>query len=100
MYYMTFSQKVLKKARQIPKGKVTSYKAIAKKAGTSERAVGSILKSNKKLVIVPCHRVIKSNGEIGGYSQGIRKKIFLLKKEGVKIKGKKVISELFPTGKI
>jgi len=85
------AEKVFSLVKKIPRGKVTTYSAIARKAGTSARAVGGILHSNKNLVIIPCHRVIKSNGEIGGYSQGIRKKIKLLKKEGIKIKGDKLI---------
>jgi O-6-methylguanine DNA methyltransferase len=54
------------------------------------RAVGNILNKNRDLKI-PCHRVIRSDGKIGGYNRGIKKKIALLKKEGVKIKNKKAI---------
>ena len=54
------------------------------------RAVGNVLSKNRNLKI-PCHRVIKSNGKIGGYNLGIKKKIALLMREGVKIENKRVI---------
>ena len=69
--------------RKIPKGKVSTYGILAKKLGTSPRAVGQALKKNTKLIIVPCHRVIKSNGELGGYVNGVKKKKRLLESEGV-----------------
>ncbi len=68
---------------KIPKGKVTTYGILAKKLGTSPRAVGQALKKNTKLIIVPCHRVIKSNGELGGYVKGTKEKKRLLESEGV-----------------
>ena len=80
----TFQEKVLKVVSQIPKGKVLTYKEVAKKAGSAgaSRAVGNILNKNydKK---IPCHRVIQSDGEIGGYNRGAAKKRKLLKEEGV-----------------
>ncbi|HLE06784.1 MAG TPA: MGMT family protein [Candidatus Nanoarchaeia archaeon] len=69
--------------RKIPKGKVSTYGILAKKLGTSPRAVGQALKKNTKLIIVPCHRVIKSNGELGGYVNGAKEKKRLLESEGV-----------------
>lgn len=94
MCHMTFSQKVLDLTGRIPKGKVTTYSEIARFLGNPKcaRAVGNALKKNRHLVTVPCHRVIKSNGEIGGYSGGQGKKIALLEKEGIRVKGSKVIS--------
>ncbi len=81
-----FKEKVLKIVAKIPKGKVLTYKEVAKLAGNEKaaRAVGNILKAS--FPSVPCHRVIRSDGKIGGYILGSRKKIELLKKEGVKIK--------------
>jgi len=78
--------------KKIPEGKVLTYKIVAKLAGSplAWRVVGNILNKNRDPKI-PCHRVIKSNGEIGGYNQGIKKKIALLGKEGLKIKNKRVI---------
>ncbi len=52
----------------IPIGCVTTYKEIAKVLGISPRLVAKILSKNKKLIAIPCHRVVKSNGELGGYT--------------------------------
>lgn len=78
-----FKQKVFKIVKKIPRGKVLTYKEVAEKAGKPRawRAVGNILAKNKNPTI-PCHRVIRSDGEIGGYNKGRRKKRELLKKEG------------------
>lgn len=83
---ISFQEKVYQAVRKIPKGKVATYKEIAKKAGCPRawRAVGNILNKNRDLK-VPCHRVIRSNGKVGDYRKGLKKKIKLLKKEGVKI---------------
>ena len=115
-----FQKKVYEIVKKIPRGKVTTYKAIAEKLKTSPRAVGQALKRNPysynscdfrritlkkslhrnrkgslqkkplRCLLVPCHRVICSNMKIGGYAgnnpENIKKKIKLLKKEGVKIK--------------
>lgn len=82
----SFQEKVFQVVKKIPLGEFLTYKAVAKLAGKPRawRAVGNILNKNKDPKI-PCHRVIKSNGKIGGYKYGIKKKIALLKKEGLKI---------------
>ena len=90
----TFQQKVLDLCKKIPKGKVTTYKEIGKALhgrGQVYRAVGRALKENKYPVVIPCHRVVCSDGSIGGYSRGVRKKISLLKKEGIVVKNNKVV---------
>jgi len=88
---MHFNQRVWNLCSKIPKGKVTTYKIIASKLGTKAyRAVGNALKANPYAPEVPCHRVIKSNGEVGGFARGTKNKIRLLKKEGVKIKDNKI----------
>ena len=88
---MQFNEKVLKLTKRIPKGRVTTYKIIAEKLNThAYRAVGTALHNNKRPIIIPCHRVVNSDGFIGGYAKGINKKIKLLKKEGIKIKSKKI----------
>ena len=81
----TFASKVLAIVRQIPKGKITTYKQIATKLGNPKlaRAVGNALNKNPSLIEIPCHRVVKSNGFVGGYCLGTQKKIELLKKEGI-----------------
>jgi len=80
----SFQKKVYSVVKKIPKGKTASYKEIAQQLKTSPRAVGQALKRNYDKS-VPCHRVIKANGSIGGYNRGIKKKMEILRKEGVKI---------------
>jgi O-6-methylguanine DNA methyltransferase len=77
-----FKEKVLAVVKKIPRGKVLSYKEVAKLAGKPKafRAAGNILNKNFD-VSVPCHRVIRSDGEMGGYNRGVEKKLRLLKKE-------------------
>lgn len=78
-----FRERVLRVVRLIPRGKTLSYGRVATLAGSplAWRAVGNILNKNYNKNI-PCHRVICSSGELGGYNQGKRKKQELLKKEG------------------
>ncbi|MBD3310872.1 MAG: methylated-DNA--[protein]-cysteine S-methyltransferase [Candidatus Magasanikbacteria bacterium] len=82
---MTFTEKVLKIVANIPKGSTMTYKQVAIMAGKpgAARAVGNVLKSNTDYEKIPCHRVIKSNGEIGNYNRGAKMKRKLLIKEGV-----------------
>ncbi|MCK9368520.1 MGMT family protein [Candidatus Dojkabacteria bacterium] len=95
----TFTSKIYSVASQIPKGKVATYKQIAKLAGNSKayRAVGSAMKRNPDSRIVPCHRVVGSDGKMHGYSAkgGIKTKILKLQKEGVIIKNNKVDLNIF-----
>ncbi len=87
----SFQTRVLSLVKRIPKGKVTTYKAIAEKLNTKAyRAVGRALHDNKEPVLIPCHRVVCADGKVGGYSGGVKKKIELLKKEGISIKGGKI----------
>lgn len=89
---MSFQEQVLAVVKQIPRGKVTTYGSIAKKLKTSPRAVGQALKRNKHTIEIPCHRVVRSDGTLGGYS-GRQSKETLLKGEGVKLKNGKVQKE-------
>ncbi|MBI2624864.1 MAG: MGMT family protein [Candidatus Nealsonbacteria bacterium] len=79
----SFSQKVYEVVRKIPKGGVLTYKKVARLAGypLAWRAVGNALNKNKNPMI-PCHRVIRSDGKSGGYNRGGKKKRALLEKEG------------------
>ncbi|KPJ55121.1 hypothetical protein AMJ47_01185 [Parcubacteria bacterium DG_72] len=79
-----FKHKVYKVVKNIPEGETLSYKQVAQKAGRPRawRAVGNILNKNYNINI-PCHRVIKSSGKAGGYNRGEKKKLFILKKEGL-----------------
>jgi deoxyribonuclease V len=73
--------------KQIPKGKVSTYGALARALGDirASRAVGRMLNQNPYAPIVPCHRVVMSDGSLGGFGTGIGNKIKLLAKEGVKV---------------
>lgn len=77
---------------EIPRGETLTYRQAAEKAGRPKayRAVGNILKRNFDARI-PCHRVIRSDGKLGGYNRGINQKEWLLKREGViaKLKSQK-----------
>jgi len=80
---MTFQDKIYAIVATIPKGKVLTYQEVARRAGKpmAYRAVGNILNKNVDPK-VPCHRVIRSDGEIGGYRDGKAAKIRILKREG------------------
>lgn len=86
------SQKLYDLLSEIPKGKVTTYKELAKKLKTKGyRAVGQIVGANPNAPQVPCHRVVRSDAGLGGYAFGIEKKIKILNAEGVKISDGKVV---------
>lgn len=78
-----FQQKVWRELCKIEYGKISTYKEIAKKIGNEKavRAVGTAIGKNPIAIIVPCHRVIGSNGSMTGYAYGIAKKEKLLKLE-------------------
>ena len=89
---MTFNEKCYELLKQIPEGKVTTYKEIAKALNTKAyRAVGNAMNKNPNPVKIPCHRVVKADGSLGGYAYGDIKKIDLLTKEGVKIKDGRIV---------
>jgi len=83
-----FSRNVLALAKAIPWGRVTTYAEIARAAGNprAARAAGNALNKNLRPIHVPCHRVVRSDGRIGGYLLGVRKKIRLLEKEGIEVR--------------
>jgi len=82
-----FDKKVWAALKLIPCGRITTYKEIAKYLGRPKaaRAVGNACGRNPNAPSVPCHRVVKSDGRIGGYAGGVKKKINLLKKERIEI---------------
>lgn len=87
----TTAQKVYTLLNQIPEGKVTTYKAIAIKIGTKGyRAIGQIVGANPNAPQVPCHRVVRSDGGLGGYAFGIEKKIAILALENVHVTNGKI----------
>lgn len=86
-------EKVYDLVKKVPAGRVTTYKAIAEKLGCKcYRLIGQIMARNPYAPVVPCHRVVKSNGEVGGFNGNNYniEKIELLKSEGVKIENGKV----------
>lgn len=87
-----FQKKVYEVVKKIPRGDFLTYKKVAEKAGfpMAWRAVGNVLNKNKNPKI-PCHRVIRSDGKIGGYNKGVKRKRSLLKKEGMVVKNIKVV---------
>lgn len=97
---MLFQEKVWEVCKRIPRGRVSTYKEIAHALNTKAyRAVGTALNRNpygfnsncrRQCVLVPCHRVVNSDGRIGGFASGTEKKIELLRKEGVFVKNRKI----------
>jgi len=86
-----FQDRVYNLIKKIPKGRVSTYKDVAININTKAyRAVGSALNKNPYYPIVPCHRIINSDGKIGGFASGIKNKIKMLEKEGIKIKNNKI----------
>lgn len=79
----SFRAKVLAVVAKIPKGQTLTYKEVAQKAGSAKayRAVGNLMNKNMDPEI-PCHRVVRSDGTVGGYNRGTAMKTKLLKKEG------------------
>ncbi|MDP6641899.1 MAG: MGMT family protein [Candidatus Nanoarchaeia archaeon] len=90
---MEFYDKIYEKLKKVPKGRVTTYKLLAESVGSKAyRAVGRAMNKNPYAPIVPCHRVINSQGHLHGFARGLKKKKELLEKEGVKVKDDKVVN--------
>ncbi|MDD3939675.1 MAG: MGMT family protein [Patescibacteria group bacterium] len=89
----SFQQAVYNSTRMIPRGRVSTYGAIAKFLGKprAARAVGNALHNNPFAPEVPCHRVVMSDGRLGGFAEGVKKKIEILKKEGVVCRDGRVV---------
>jgi methylated-DNA-[protein]-cysteine S-methyltransferase len=79
-----FTRKVLQATARVPYGAVTTYRDVARRAGSERaaRAAGNALGSNPIPIVVPCHRVVHSSGGLGGYTGGLDRKKFLLDLEG------------------
>jgi len=89
---LSFSERCYEKLKEVPKGKVTTYKELAKGIGSKGyRAVGNAMNKNPYAPKVPCHRVVNSDGSLGGFASGQENKILLLKKEGIEIKDNKIV---------
>jgi methylated-DNA-[protein]-cysteine S-methyltransferase len=95
-----FAELVYRALAAIPRGRVATYKQVARRIRHPQayRAVGSALGKNPHpatslragALVVPCHRVVASDGTLGGYAGGLKKKITLLTREGVDVRGKRV----------
>ena len=85
-------QAVYKKLLEVPKGKVTTYGELARAVGleNGQRIIGQIMARNPFPVIVPCHRVVKSDGKIGGFFYGDKVKTKMLSDEGVQVSNGKI----------
>lgn len=97
-----FSNRVYNAVKKIPRGKVLTYRQVAQKLGDKNlaRAVGNALNKNRdaaprgrRFYGVPCHRVVRADGRVGGFNRGNAVKIKLLKSEGVKIKNRKIMND-------
>ena len=87
-----FNRRCYEKISLIPKGMVSTYAEVAKSLNSNAyRAVGNAMARNPHLIVIPCHRIVKSDGSLGGYVLGTSKKSSLLKKEGVYIKNNQVV---------
>jgi len=94
-----FQARVLVTEHEIPRGWVSTYGRIAKRLGISggAKAIGRALAWNPFPIIIPCHRVIRSNGELGGFQGGMEMKRALLEFEGVELtrRGKVMMSRVY-----
>ena len=90
---MKFADKVYVLCKKVPKGRVTTYKEIGNALGgygQIYRAVGVALNRNPHAPVVPCHRVVLSTGFVGGFAHGVKKKIAMLRAEGIIIEKNKI----------
>ncbi len=80
----SFTEKVYDVVAKIPRGKTLTYREVARRAGSPHayRAVGNIMHNNPDTKRVPCHRVVRSDGDPGGYARGRAAKLKILKQEG------------------
>ncbi len=90
---MNFASRCYELLTKVPRGRVTTYKAIANAINSKAyRAVGTAMKNNPNAPQVPCHRVVNNDGRIGEYAYGVEKKIELLKTEGINVVNGKVVN--------
>ncbi len=87
------SSRVYKKLLEVPRGRVTTYAELAKAVGieNGSRAIGNIMNKNPNPVTVPCHRVVRSDGSVGGYAFGSTEKTQLLFSEGIKVRDGRIV---------
>lgn len=97
-----YEQRVYEMCKAIPKGKVSTYGEMAKALSSSARAVGQAMRRNPFAPVVPCHRVVASNLDLGGFSgswgiscANVQRKKSMLEGEGVKFLGDKILGSTF-----
>lgn len=90
---MNIDKEIYTKLLEVPRGKVITYGELAKAVGlkNGQRIVGKIMNKNPYPAIIPCHRVVKSDGRIGGYAYGEKIKSEMLGNEGIVIKNGKIL---------
>lgn len=88
-----FQSRVLKLVARVPRGRVTTYKELARAVGRPRayRAAANALAKNPHPIKIPCHRVVRADGKIGGYKLGARRKAKLLTAEGIEVRNGKLI---------
>lgn len=88
----SFSVRVLTLTSRIPRGRVSTYRELARAMGTKAyRAVGNALHANPHAPRIPCHRVVSADGRLGGYGRGPKVKAALLKREGVVVRAGRIM---------
>jgi len=94
----SFQRRIFQRLLKIPYGQIVSYGDIADELGEpgAARAVGQAVGANPLPILIPCHRVVRSDGKLGGYSGGLRKKVLLLEIEGVVVDGHRAASDVHP----
>lgn len=88
----SYARKVIETVSLVPLGYVTSYGSIAEATGGSPRAVGRVMALNPFPLIVPCHRIVRSDFKLGGYGLGLNVKLEILRREGRGYTSKREIS--------
>jgi len=87
----SFNERCYSVLKKVPKGKITTYKEISRAIHTKAyRAVGNVMNKNPYAPKVPCHRVVNSDGSIGGFASGTKNKIKMLKREGIEVVNGKI----------
>lgn len=94
----SFRRRIFQRLLKIPYGRIVSYGDIADELGEpgAARAVGQAVGANPLPILIPCHRVVRSDGKLGGYSGGLRRKVLLLGIEGVVVDGHRAASDVRP----
>lgn len=88
----SFNERCYALLKRVPRGKVTTYSELAHALGSrGYRAVGNAMNKNPYAPAVPCHRVVKSDGSLGGFAHGTAAKTRLLKREGVKVRNGHIV---------